>query len=433
MFYDKFCAAVNSSNLDSMWNALRQVMCLSAESVFRKKWFKDYNSVFNKASSRFHNLELLVSKIVKTLYLVSHEKFVSLLDLWSSFDSANVFVVKSLFLSGFYFDTIWSALARIRKSYHLSKLSELECARESYIRSAIDKRMESFELNKGYTIRSVLEHPFHKVVLDHLVVGDELILESNSVKSKPLEYVFDEAFSGMMCSIGFDELFRMVSGLPDNKAAGFSAGLSSFFAAGAFVNDTIWVGSSQTATQHILNVATLVSVGPLSVCNSSGFMLVCARFFQVSSDSLFVFTNGFLNDLDLSSCQAGAAVFFENIDLGLSVGVCGLVSSTLAELQTIALALECVPASHSVCLFLDSQMALDAWNEHANSLADAASFFGWYLPLCVDEHFLLVEGSIVSGNSRYFVRDIFCAVCYAHWEIGSGSSFLASSLHLDVD
>ncbi|KAG9299930.1 hypothetical protein G9A89_009658 [Geosiphon pyriformis] len=31
--------------------------------------------------------------------------------------------------------------------------------------------------------------------------------------------------------------------------------LSSFFAAGAFVNDTIWVGSSQSAIQHIFNVA----------------------------------------------------------------------------------------------------------------------------------------------------------------------------------
>ncbi|KAG9298886.1 hypothetical protein G9A89_015907 [Geosiphon pyriformis] len=33
-------------------------------------------------------------------------------------------------------------------------------------------------------------------------------------------------------------------------------GLSFFFAARAFVNDTIWVGSSQSAIQHILNVAS---------------------------------------------------------------------------------------------------------------------------------------------------------------------------------
>ncbi|KAG9307389.1 hypothetical protein G9A89_017218 [Geosiphon pyriformis] len=36
----------------------------------------------------------------------------------------------------------------------------------------------------------------------------------------------------------------------------FQAELMSFLAAGAFVDNTIWVGSSQTATQHILNVAS---------------------------------------------------------------------------------------------------------------------------------------------------------------------------------
>ncbi|KAG9297612.1 hypothetical protein G9A89_011127 [Geosiphon pyriformis] len=152
----------------------------------RKKWFKDYDSFFTKESSRFHKLELLVSRL------------------------------------------------------H---------AEESYIKWAITSRMESFELDKGHIIRNVLEHLFCKVVLDHLVVGNELVLEPDLVKSRvdeiierwtkkhrvvsdisnnwicqyqPLDYVFDGAFSDVMCLIGFDEMFTAVSNLPNRKAAGLS-------------------------------------------------------------------------------------------------------------------------------------------------------------------------------------------------------------------
>ncbi|KAG9289473.1 hypothetical protein G9A89_008034 [Geosiphon pyriformis] len=223
MFHDKFYAA-------------KILVCLSAENVFKKKWFKSFDSVYNRESSRFHKLELLVLKIVKASRLVSHEEFVSLLDTWKGIDTANASVVESFFLSGSHFDAIHSALTRIRKSYHSSKLLELNCAKESQIKSAIDKRMKSFELNKDHT-----------VVLDHLVVEDELVLDPAPVKSKvdeimegwtrkrrmvldindewshqyhPLGYVFDKAFSGVMGVIDFDELFEVVSNLPDGKAAG---------------------------------------------------------------------------------------------------------------------------------------------------------------------------------------------------------------------
>ncbi|KAG9307234.1 hypothetical protein G9A89_017062 [Geosiphon pyriformis] len=241
MFHDKFYAAKICLDLDTMWSHLCQVVCLSAENVFKKKWFKSFDSIYNRESFRFHKLELLVSKIVKAPRLVSHEEF--------GIDIANAFVVKSLFFSGSHFDVIHSALARIRKSYHSSKLSESNHAKESQIKSAIDKRMESFELNKGHTVCSVLKRPFRKVVLDHLVVRDELVLDPAPVKSKVdeimegwtrkqrvvlnvndkwsyqycfLGYVFDEAFSGVMGVIDFDELFKVVSNLPDSKAAGLS-------------------------------------------------------------------------------------------------------------------------------------------------------------------------------------------------------------------
>ncbi|KAG9305911.1 hypothetical protein G9A89_016564 [Geosiphon pyriformis] len=231
----KFDAALLFLDLDAMWNVICKIVCLSANDVFKKKWFKGYDNVFTKESSKFHKLELLVSKLVKTSRLVSSEKF-------NSLDTTNASVVESLFLSKSHFE--------VRKLYHSSKLSESKHAKESHIRSAVSRRMESFEVNKDHTIRSVLERPFHKVVLDHLVADDELVLESSLVKSKvnvimegwtrkcvlvtdvsadwchqyqPLKYVFDDAFSRIMDPINSVKLFGVVSDLPNDKTAGLSS------------------------------------------------------------------------------------------------------------------------------------------------------------------------------------------------------------------
>ncbi|KAG9300054.1 hypothetical protein G9A89_018331 [Geosiphon pyriformis] len=472
MLFDEFDAAIKHSDLDAMWNVLCKIMILLANKIFKKKWFKNIDSVFTKVFLKFHKLELLVSKIVK------------------AFCEENVAS----------FDLIDSGAASNHKSYHVFKLAEFLAIKEANIRAAIDKRIESFKINKGHIIRNVLECPFHKVVLDHLVVDNELILESDSVKSKVdtrkhsvvanvsdiwprqyqlLDYVFNEAFSGVMSSVKFSELLDVISNLPDGKAAGFlgitnklwkhcdklilnmllvllnfclssksvlrpwveawvsmipksyeiflacslfdifcgdnfsvlkdmttqssifavksvvedfgqdqdvccaeyQAGLSSFFAAGVFIDDTIWIGSSQAATQYILDVANsslanffwfygevsmfavLVSdgIGSLNIFESSGFVSVCDCLLQVGADSLSVYMNEFFSNLGTVGCRANTIVFFENIELGLGVSVSDLMSSTLVELQAIALALESVPPLSSINLFLDSQSALDAY------------------------------------------------------------------------
>ncbi|KAG9293291.1 hypothetical protein G9A89_007537 [Geosiphon pyriformis] len=64
-----------------------------------------------------------------------------------------------------------------------------------------------------------------------------------------------------------------------------------------------------------------------------------------------------LEDVDM---RADTVVFFEDISLGLGVKISGLMSSTFAELQAIALAFECVSASSSVSVFMNSQAALNA-------------------------------------------------------------------------
>ncbi|KAG9293668.1 hypothetical protein G9A89_019005 [Geosiphon pyriformis] len=184
MFSNTFVAAGKFSDLNAMWDIICKIIILSASETFKKKWFKGFDSIFNKVSSRFHKLKLLVSKLVKASYLISESDFALLLDTWNRLDSVGILSVKSFFLSGSGFDGICSKLAKTRKFYHSSKMLEFKCAKESHIRQAIESRMESFELDKGCTIRSVLECPFHKVVLDHLVVDDELVLELELVKSK---------------------------------------------------------------------------------------------------------------------------------------------------------------------------------------------------------------------------------------------------------
>ncbi|KAG9305922.1 hypothetical protein G9A89_016575 [Geosiphon pyriformis] len=219
--------------------------------------------------------------------------------------------------------------------------------------------------------------------------------------------------------------------------------------------------------------------GPSNIFKSGEFVSVCDRLLATSASSLSVYTDRSLSNLGMVGCRAGAAIFFKDIGLGLGVSVSDLMSSTLVELQTIALALECVPSLSSVCLFSDSQSALDAcrselglvypnyrnqyWvkcchivnvihskklrvsfhklkgypgvsgNERANTIAGAASLSNWYLPPRLSEHFLSADVGIVSGNLRHFVCDIYHSICRAQWEVGSGSGVLVGSLSSEID
>ncbi|KAG9290186.1 hypothetical protein G9A89_022162 [Geosiphon pyriformis] len=159
-------------------------MTLLVNEIFKKKWFKEFDEVFTKDSSKFYKLELLISRIVKVLHKEDAGTFVYLIKYWSSVDNVKSSVVQNLVDFDASSNHICSALFGARKSYCASKLTESLRAKEANIKSAIDKRLESFEVNKNHTIRSILKCPFCKVVLDYLVVNDNLILESGLVKSK---------------------------------------------------------------------------------------------------------------------------------------------------------------------------------------------------------------------------------------------------------
>ncbi|KAG9291929.1 hypothetical protein G9A89_004867 [Geosiphon pyriformis] len=876
MFSDDFIAFQRFSDLDMMWNIVHKIIVFSADEMFKKKWFKNFDGVFTRESSKFHKLELLISKLVKAFRSICCDEFISLLDVWSSLNVDNASVVRSLFLSGSSLNTVQSALSKVKKTYCSLKMAESKRVEESHVKSAINKKMESFKLNKGYTIQNVLKRPFYKVILDHLVVDNELILEPGSVKSKwmkswkdrlesiewfpmslmeawvsmilkPYEWkgvftntrpitlieitwkilskilsdkimlvcsahdilcednfsvlkgtttqtpifaiglvdmrkvynsvgwehlekclvrikmcgeficffgnihrnqtnqvitdfsltdgysVHDkldqgEVFSSLFWCIFYDPLlcevkhqesvyrYRLNSHFISwSGCAESQTEFSTFFAAEAFVNDTIWISNlslfisgspisiakkdkshqyfgiflltdglskfslakvhldvhffsnlvlkkvvldkqflylvsavfqpivsyrmqfsfvpvsvcdkwdalirkslklksgfslnfpsntihhpffyglkSFSQCQSESKVASLISfanscevlgqlfshrshdlqvlcwhlihllsspaciqicvsnnflsglicillecnlsldgslvssfrfrdgvsisavlgeflffkyllslwhygiafvdqlwdchrdifdwytfkwwkkldprgpisewfgcsvvffsgvppsplalssVGPVDICGSDNFVSVCDCLSWVDTDSLSVYMDGSVKNLGIISCRAGTAAFFENVNLGLGVCVQGLISSTLVELQAIVLALECISVDCSVCLFSDSQAALNAcksevnlvypdfcnrcWvkghssvleNDCTDSIADTAALSDWFLPPRIAKWFLLVDGSIVSDNSRHFVQDVFCAV--------------SSDLHSDVD
>ncbi|KAG9285913.1 hypothetical protein G9A89_013338 [Geosiphon pyriformis] len=144
---------------------------------------------------------------------------------------------------------LFKYLSSNRKEYRKSKMFESRLAEEVSIRRAVERHIESFAFNKGSMIRSVLDQPFCKIILDHLVVDDGLVLEPVEVKSKvneiivgwtrkqvvpivvselwacqyaSLDHVWDDVFSGVMREISLGELFLVVEGLLDDKTAGLS-------------------------------------------------------------------------------------------------------------------------------------------------------------------------------------------------------------------
>ncbi|KAG9287379.1 hypothetical protein G9A89_023751 [Geosiphon pyriformis] len=248
-------------------NIIHKIMTLSAGKIFKKKWFKSFDEVFTKDSSRFHRLELLVSKIVKA----SCEENIDLMN------------------TGVSFNHVCFALY---KSYCTVKLTESLRANKVNIRSVINRKMESFEVNKSHMIRSMLECSFHKVVFGHLVVDDKLILEPDLVKSKIdvimdgwtrkcRVYVFDEAFSGVISSINFDELVKVVSDLPDNKATGLSDSLEYALDALEFLSKGVL-----TNTHPIVLIKMTHKI--LSKILSDRISLACSTFNVLREDNFSV-------------------------------------------------------------------------------------------------------------------------------------------------
>ncbi|KAG9284141.1 hypothetical protein G9A89_022915 [Geosiphon pyriformis] len=199
--------------------------------------------------------------------------------------------------------------------------------------------------------------------------------------------------------------------------------------------------------------------GPVSSMEKLGLDILGSREFSVVKDGLHdiwsgsfkVFMDGSLRNAGSAEVTCGAAAYFLVLDKSISITVRGLLSSTIAKLQTVALSLVCVFSSSTVVLYLDSQAAIDVcvskmflatsdfhnqcwlekWhifnlvrdkdlsdyseipeNVEADLAAGAASGSPFSLFANMREHFLVAENVAISGNIHYFVRNIFQSICY---------------------
>ncbi|KAG9289773.1 hypothetical protein G9A89_015353 [Geosiphon pyriformis] len=208
----------------------------------------------------------------------------------------------------------------------------------------------------------------------------------------------------------------------------------------------------------------VISLRHFDILRSGEFSAVKNGLHDVWSGFFEVFMDGSLKNFGSAEVASGAAAYFLALDLSVDIAVQGLLLSTMAELQTVALSLECVFSSSTVVLHLNSQTAINAcmsemslavpnfhnqcwierchifnlvkdkdlsvsWikmkghsgvprNVEADLAAGTASGSPFFLLAGVCKHFLVVKGTPVSGNTHYFVRDIFYSVCRAHWEAG---------------
>ncbi|KAG9307587.1 hypothetical protein G9A89_023152 [Geosiphon pyriformis] len=98
----------------------------------------------------------------------------------------------------------------------------------------------------------------------------------------------------------------------------------------------------------------------LDILEFGEFSAVKDELHNIWSGFFEVFTDGSLRNADFVEITCGAAAYFPVLNKSISIAVSGFLSSTIAELQAVALALECIPSSSTVVLCLDSQAAIDA-------------------------------------------------------------------------
>ncbi|KAG9292020.1 hypothetical protein G9A89_017919 [Geosiphon pyriformis] len=301
-----FSDAKICGDMDAMWTVLVRAVVNSADVTFSRHWFSEFECSRNKHSSKFFGLELLVAKIVKKFCsgnLLGADRFVSK---WSTLDDVKACVFKDLVGLGVKSDVVVKHLSLVCRDYRRSKMFESRLAKEASVRKAIEKHMDNFCSDKGSMIRSVLEKPFHKVVLDHLIVDDDLVLLPEEVKFSvdrimegwtrkrsvqsvlpglwahqyaPLDHVRDDAFLGVMSAISMGELLFVVGGLPDGKTAGLSG-----------VPNELWKHGGEdgvlTNTRSIALIKTARKI--LSKILSDRISMACSKFNVLQGDNFSV-------------------------------------------------------------------------------------------------------------------------------------------------
>ncbi|KAG9307198.1 hypothetical protein G9A89_017026 [Geosiphon pyriformis] len=213
IYSNEFQEVKNNSDLDAMWEALSETLVHAAD-----------------VSSKFFKLEQLISRIVKAFSSGDFLESDRLVKVWLAVDIEEASKFSRLVLGGAGSSELLKHLSIVKKEYQKSKYYESRASEDAVIKKTINHHMENFCSDKGRMIKSVLEHLFYKVILDHLVVNDELVFEPGEIKLKMpnlwsrqymlLDYVDNNAFTGVIKEIDMKELSLVVGNLLNEKAAG---------------------------------------------------------------------------------------------------------------------------------------------------------------------------------------------------------------------
>ncbi|KAG9307427.1 hypothetical protein G9A89_017257 [Geosiphon pyriformis] len=209
-------------------NILKEITINSADAIFSRIWYCEFDSAKNKTFSKFHELELLMSKIVNTMIN----------------EGARIV-------------NIVQHISVVKKEYHRSKYHKLKIVRDESIRAAVAKCMENFCSDKERIIKSILNQPFRKVVLNYLV------------------YIVDDAFSEIMSNISLNKLLVVVKEF------------------GSLVfNDLLSVLNKCLKSGSVLT-HTLTNTRPIMLILSDRIFLVCSRCNVLHSNNFSVLKGTF--------------------------------------------------------------------------------------------------------------------------------------------
>ncbi|KAG9284013.1 hypothetical protein G9A89_022787 [Geosiphon pyriformis] len=255
---DMFFSAEVCGNVDAMWAMLQKTVLGFADEMFSRHWFSKFRHPKNRHSSKFFGLELLVAKIVKKFCSDGLSNVDLLVSKWLTLNNVKAHAFRDLVSSGVKSDVIVKHLSLVRKNYRRVKIIS--------IKKTIDKRMKNFCSDKSSMIRSVLDRPFYKVVLDHLVVNDKLVLEPEEVKVN-----VDKIMEGM------SELLSVISSLPNGKAADLSGIPNKLWKQDGVLTNTWPIALIETARKilsKVLSDRILVACSKFNILQGDNFLVL---------------------------------------------------------------------------------------------------------------------------------------------------------------
>ncbi|KAG9306563.1 hypothetical protein G9A89_004760 [Geosiphon pyriformis] len=278
---DEFLGAKTHSNVNAMWAVLERVVVESANKTFSRHWFSEFYCSRNKFFSKFFGLKLLIAKIVKKFGLGDLSRVNCLMRTWLTLDSIKACAFIDLVDLDEKSEVVLGYLSLIHKEYRRSKMYESRLVEEVSIRLVVSKHIENFYFDKGSMIKSILDWLFCKVVLNHLVVDDKLILEPKKAVSLVvpdlwahqyalLDYVQNCAFSSVMGAVGLSELLLVVNNLPNGKAAGLSS-----------ISNKLWKHGNDRVLGYFLRLLnTCLLVGSVPVLWRRAWVSIIPKFYD---------------------------------------------------------------------------------------------------------------------------------------------------------